>query len=195
MLGNARQTIVDADESTRPRLEGAGHKPHQDHITAEGTNSINHYSLVHKCIPMPQALKNSRCKGGSGETMGKTGETFGMTAGESQKQERSDRRSKIILGIATGCGELRGNRSNTADYRIPGISISTVKLQDARRQDNVTKLIEMFEKHEHKEQFLKDLSQKAGDQQVRRGITTITRRHEPHRDLRTLREFRKTSMS
>ena len=51
-------------------------------------------------------------------------------------------------------------RSNTADYRIPGISISTVKLQDARRQNKVTKLIEMFEKHEHKEQCLKDMSQK-----------------------------------
>ena len=38
-------------------------------------------------------------------------------------------------------------RSNTADYRVPGFSISTVKLQDARRQNNVTKLIEMFEKH------------------------------------------------
>ena len=47
--------VVDADESTRPRLEGAGHKPHQDHITAKGTNSTTHYSLVHKFIPMPQA--------------------------------------------------------------------------------------------------------------------------------------------
>ena len=46
-------------------------------------------------------------------------------------------------------------RSNTADYRIPGISISTVKLQDARRQNNVTKLIEMFEKHQHKEHSFK----------------------------------------
>ena len=27
--------VVDADESTRPRLEGAGHKPHEDHITAK----------------------------------------------------------------------------------------------------------------------------------------------------------------
>ena len=26
--------VVDADESTRPRLEGAGHKPHQEHSTA-----------------------------------------------------------------------------------------------------------------------------------------------------------------
>ena len=44
VLGKARQNacVVDADESTRPRLEGAGHKPHQDHITAKGTNSITH---------------------------------------------------------------------------------------------------------------------------------------------------------
>ena len=46
-------------------------------------------------------------------------------------------------------------RSNTADHRVPGISISTVELQDARRQNNVKKLIEMFEKH-----HLKDTSQK-----------------------------------
>ena len=45
-------------------------------------------------------------------------------------------------------------RSNTADYRVLGFSISTVKLQDARRQNNVTKLIEKFEKHRHKKQFL-----------------------------------------
>ena len=50
--------------------------------------------------------------------------------------------------------------SNTADFRIPGFSISTVKLHDARRQNNVTKLVEMFEKHQHKEQSLKDTSQK-----------------------------------
>ena len=86
-------------------------------------------------------------------------------------------------------------RSNTAEYRIPGVSISTVKLQDARRQNNVTKLIEMFEKHHHKAQFRHRHESKAGDQQVQRGVTTITRRHEPNRDLRTLREFRKISMS
>ena len=34
------------------------------------------------------------------------------------------------------------------------------KLQDARRQNNVTKLIELFEKHQHKEQFFEDMSQK-----------------------------------
>ena len=49
--------VVDADESTRQRPDGAGHKPRQDHITAKGTNSMTHYSLVRKFIPMPQALK------------------------------------------------------------------------------------------------------------------------------------------
>ena len=49
--------VVDADESTRPRLEGAAHKHHQDHISEKGMNSLNHYSLVHKLIPMPQAMK------------------------------------------------------------------------------------------------------------------------------------------
>ena len=41
-------------------------------------------------------------------------------------------------------------RSNTADYRVPGTPISTVKLQDARRQNNITKLIEMFEQEINK---------------------------------------------
>ena len=49
--------VVDADESTRPRLEGVGHKPHQDHITVKGMNSVIHYSLVPKFFPMPLALK------------------------------------------------------------------------------------------------------------------------------------------
>ena len=49
--------IVDADESTRPRVEGSVHKSHQDHITAKGMNSMTHYSLGHKFIPMPQAMK------------------------------------------------------------------------------------------------------------------------------------------
>ena len=51
-------------------------------------------------------------------------------------------------------------RSNTADHRMLGISISTVKLQDARRHTNVTKPIEMFEKHHHKEKYLEDMTQK-----------------------------------
>ena len=55
--------VVDADECTRPRLESVGHNLDQDHITAKGMNSMTHYSVVHKFIPMPQALKSSVAKG------------------------------------------------------------------------------------------------------------------------------------
>ena len=30
---------------------------HEDHIAGKGDNSSQHYKLVHKFIPMPQALK------------------------------------------------------------------------------------------------------------------------------------------
>ena len=46
----------------------------------------------------------------------------------------------------------------------------------------------MFEKHHQKELFLEDVSQKQEINKVQRGVTTIIRRHEPHIDLRTLRE-------
>ena len=54
--------IVDADESTRPRVQQAVHISHQDHITAKGMNSMTHHSLVHKFIPMPQAMKTLDAK-------------------------------------------------------------------------------------------------------------------------------------
>ena len=81
--------VVDADDSTRRRLEGAGHNPNQDYITAKGTNSIKHCTLVHKFILVPHAQKKIQM-----QRMGKTGENPGMADDESQKQERSDRRSK-----------------------------------------------------------------------------------------------------
>ena len=48
---------VDADESMRIRLEGVPQRYHEDHIAAKGMNSLSHVNLVHKFIPMPQALK------------------------------------------------------------------------------------------------------------------------------------------
>ena len=66
-------------------------KFHQDHNTAKGTNSMTHYSLFHKFIPMPEAFKNSGSESSSGQGIGKTGENSGMAADESQKQERGDR--------------------------------------------------------------------------------------------------------
>ena len=38
-------------------MEGTLHKDHEDHIAGKGINSLNHYNLVHKLIPLLKAMK------------------------------------------------------------------------------------------------------------------------------------------
>ena len=49
--------ILEADESTRMRMGNSIPHHHQDHVAGRGENSLQHYNLVHKFIPMPQAMK------------------------------------------------------------------------------------------------------------------------------------------
>ena len=49
--------ITEASESTRLRMEESLPNYHEDHIAGKGDNSLQHYNLVHKFIPMPQAMK------------------------------------------------------------------------------------------------------------------------------------------
>ena len=49
--------ILEASESTRLRMEESLPTHHEDHFAGKGDNSLQHYNLVHKFIPMPQALK------------------------------------------------------------------------------------------------------------------------------------------
>ena len=49
--------ILEADESTRMRMGNSIPHYHEDHIAGKGENSLQHYNLVHKFIPMPQAMK------------------------------------------------------------------------------------------------------------------------------------------
>ena len=49
--------ILEADESTRLRLGNSVPNYHEDHIAGKGENSLQHYNLVHKFIPVPQAMK------------------------------------------------------------------------------------------------------------------------------------------
>ena len=64
--------IVEADESTRMRLEGVPCRFHEDLIAAKG-KTLSHYNLVHKFISMPQALKKKKtgCEGGRGKSNAK----------------------------------------------------------------------------------------------------------------------------
>ena len=54
--------IVEAHESTRQRLELSLPKDHEDLIAGKGYNLMSHYNLVHKFIPMLQAMKNPDAK-------------------------------------------------------------------------------------------------------------------------------------
>ena len=49
--------ILEARESTRLRMRESLPNHHEDHIAGKGDNSLQHYNLVHKFIPMPQAMK------------------------------------------------------------------------------------------------------------------------------------------
>ena len=49
--------ILKAGESTRLRMGESLPNHHEDHIAGKGDNSLQHYNLVHKFIPMPQVIK------------------------------------------------------------------------------------------------------------------------------------------
>ena len=49
--------ILEADEYTRLRMGETLPNHHEDHIAGKGDNSLQHYNLVPKFIPMPQAMK------------------------------------------------------------------------------------------------------------------------------------------
>ena len=49
--------ILEASESTRMRMEESPPNHHEDQIAGRGDNSLQHCNLVHKFIPMPQAMK------------------------------------------------------------------------------------------------------------------------------------------
>ena len=48
--------ILEASES-RLRMEDSRPNNHEDHFAGKGDNSPQHYNLVHKFIPLPQAMK------------------------------------------------------------------------------------------------------------------------------------------
>ena len=74
----------EADESTRMRKVNSIPHNHEDHIAGKGDNSQQHYNLVHKFIPMPQAMKIPAAKAAVDKEWEKL-EKFGVEPDESQK--------------------------------------------------------------------------------------------------------------
>ena len=98
-------------------------------------------------------------------------------------------RRKIILGTIKRFEKLRELCNNTVDHRILGVPLSAVEQQNTTRENKVNRLIEKFENHKQKESFIHSgLKTDGDDQQVQQRIARLDRRHEQHRDLRTLCE-------
>ena len=77
--------ILEANESTRMRVGNSEPHNHEDPIAGKGENSLQHYNLVHKSMPMLQVMKITAVKSSSGQGMGKIGANFGVEVNQSQK--------------------------------------------------------------------------------------------------------------
>ena len=49
--------IAEARESTRQRIESVMKRIHEEQLAGKGENSVLHYNLLHKIIPMLQAME------------------------------------------------------------------------------------------------------------------------------------------
>ena len=70
--------ILEADESTSMRMGNSIPHHHEDHIAGKGENSLQHYNLVHKFIPMPPAMKIPAAKSSGGQGIGIIEEKIGV---------------------------------------------------------------------------------------------------------------------
>ena len=64
--------VLEASESTRVRMEEPLPNYHEDHIAGRGDNSLQQCNLVHKYIPMPQAMKTPAAKAAVDKEWGET---------------------------------------------------------------------------------------------------------------------------
>ena len=83
--------ILEASESTRMRVEESLPKYHEDQIAGKGDNSLQHYSQVHKFIPMPQAMKIPAAKGAVDKEWGILEKISAWNLTKVRSKERSDR--------------------------------------------------------------------------------------------------------
>ena len=84
MSSNKFACILEADESTRMRMEESLPNHHEDHIAGKGNNSLQHYNFS-QIYSYASSHDDSRSKGSSGEGIGKIGKDSSVEPDESQK--------------------------------------------------------------------------------------------------------------
>ena len=80
--------IVEANESARKRLDGTQHQDHEDHLAGKEINSLIHYNLVRKFIPVLPSNTNSGSQIGGGQKMGTARENASIAVDESQERKK-----------------------------------------------------------------------------------------------------------
>ena len=83
--------ILEAGGSTRLRMGESLPTHHEDHIAGKGDNSLQHYNMVHKFIPMPQAMKIPAAKAAVDKEWEKIGKNsaWNVTKVRSKKEART----------------------------------------------------------------------------------------------------------
>ena len=79
--------IVEPLESKRKHIGRTQPKDHEDRNGGKGFNSLSHYNLVHKFIPMLQAMKNPGCESRCWQGVGKARKFACMAMEENQQKK------------------------------------------------------------------------------------------------------------
>ena len=98
--------LLEASESTRLRMRDSLPNHHEDHIAGKGGNSLQRCNLVHKFIPVPQAMKIPAAKAAVDKEWEKLEEISGwnLTKVRSKKEVIDEARTK---GMARGMASRR----------------------------------------------------------------------------------------
>ena len=99
--------LLEAGESTRLRMGESLPNHHEDHIAGKGDNSLQHYDLVHKFIPMPQAIK--------------------IPAAKAAKDKECEKLEKILVWNLT---KVKSKKEVIDEARTSGATIHFASLMD-----------------------------------------------------------------
>ena len=88
---------MEASESTRLRMEESLPNHHEDNIAGKGDNSLQHFNLVHKFIPMHQAMKIPAAKAAVDKEWEKLEKisAWNLTKGRSKKEVIDEARTMV----------------------------------------------------------------------------------------------------
>ena len=109
---------MEASESTRLHMGESLPNHHEDHFAGKGDNSLQHYNLVHKFIPMPQAMKIPAAKAAVDEEREKLEKIPAWNLTKVRSTERSDRWSKGEVRKSSFC--LTDGHLSFEECRIGG---------------------------------------------------------------------------